>query len=1089
MFIVLAVLIGLIFSAMPLTMKQTEQVSKFPEDLVEVDDTAMFTQSMDSTYGTRGTRATEIEPNNLPVHATKIPITTGTNLIGDISSGTDIDWFKMELDVQADTNGKYIEQVDNMILRHTDPLSGDNGYYLGVFVYGVFDINQNGVIDFDTEMILMNFTRFRIGSSSANSVIINSFNNKYYYIKLETDGGQATYRLQLNKNSQAPNDDAYDDIKYASSVAPPISPRVRMGLDAFDWFEIKRAHMSDAVGLNFSLKVTMDKTMSMQSFTLPNGTMIYPVTVLHMLIYHEGAMLGNEPTFPYQYRDHLMLSRHSSLDLDDEVEYSDIIALPSNLFRWTFIGFYIESYGVDPTRPGVKFYPIVDEMITYIGGSYCEFTIETLDTKSIKRPLLEKVSIISTTTNKIRGRTYDNYQYTVIYRQENNYKPFMTQISIYTLDGEIRENMVKVTPGTVGDMIYEEGCKYKIIVSGRLLGEGDHHVFQFHFKDKNAWANGTIELGKSWHGPYVSNNLEPFVRPTAPTELVLYEDDNTTFFEMNSIFEDVDLNENLDFTIADPNGALEDGNIVWGKNFNNSILEVNIVNQTRLRIDLKPDKNGEVPILLNVSDKSHNYLDSPFVFTIRVLPVNDPPQIIKYFDYLIIKEDDVNTEINLFEYFIDPIDKDLLTFRVENNNHLDVTINQESVEDEQYGVVTIAPRPNWFGTEYIDFYASDGISEVTDYLKIIVKPVNDPPQLSVNKTIELMEDRWFNFTINASDAADGEKIIITQNMTEIFSILEEAPNKFGYTFDNVSGYLTFKPTNDMVGEYVWNISAVDVHGDQNYTHVTLIIININDPPIPKILSPELGSRYLTTDYISFRGTAADPDSVLKDVDFIWYLSTFGARRKIGSGRTLPSQLYENGSHTIILSVRDEQFVSNTSIVIHIFSINQEQDSDDDGIPDYWENLHNFNIHDPHDADDDTDMDTYSNWEEYKVNTDPRDPLSAPEKHITKKTKDVEDGLPAAVVVFILLIIVMSIMVLYIFIDARRKRMRKHAGDHEPGSTKGIIGMSSGQGRGFRGPYKPPKVVCPTCGKSMEVMTLNRPVVVTCTDCGKRGAVY
>ena len=34
-----------------------------------------------------------------------------------------------------------------------------------------------------------------------------------------------------------------------------------------------------------------------------------------------------------------------------------------------------------------------------------------------------------------------------------------------------------------------------------------------------------------------------------------------------------------------------------------------------------------------------------------------------------------------------------------------------------------------------------------------------------------------------------------------------------------------------------------------------------------------------------------------------------------------------------------------------------------------------------------------------------------------------------------------------------------------------------------------KVICHVCGKTLQVMTLNRPVVVKCPDCGNRGAVY
>ena len=52
---------------------------------------------------------------------------------------------------------------------------------------------------------------------------------------------------------------------------------------------------------------------------------------------------------------------------------------------------------------------------------------------------------------------------------------------------------------------------------------------------------------------------------------------------------------------------------------------------------------------------------------------------------------------------------------------------------------------------------------------------------------------------------------------------------------------------------------------------------------------------------------------------------------------------------------------------------QEQDSDGDGMPDWWENAHGLDPNDPYDADEDLDGDGYSNLDEYLDSTDPEDP--------------------------------------------------------------------------------------------------------------------
>jgi hypothetical protein len=52
------------------------------------------------------------------------------------------------------------------------------------------------------------------------------------------------------------------------------------------------------------------------------------------------------------------------------------------------------------------------------------------------------------------------------------------------------------------------------------------------------------------------------------------------------------------------------------------------------------------------------------------------------------------------------------------------------------------------------------------------------------------------------------------------------------------------------------------------------------------------------------------------------------------------------------------------------------DTDGDGIPDWWELAHGLNPNDPTDANRDDDGDGFSNLQEYLAGTDPADPSSA-----------------------------------------------------------------------------------------------------------------
>ena len=59
------------------------------------------------------------------------------------------------------------------------------------------------------------------------------------------------------------------------------------------------------------------------------------------------------------------------------------------------------------------------------------------------------------------------------------------------------------------------------------------------------------------------------------------------------------------------------------------------------------------------------------------------------------------------------------------------------------------------------------------------------------------------------------------------------------------------------------------------------------------------------------------------------------------------------------------------------SIVHTKDTDDDGMPDWWEEKYGLNSIDPSDGDKDLDSDGFSNILEYKAGTDPKDPNSHP----------------------------------------------------------------------------------------------------------------
>ena len=139
------------------------------------------------------------------------------------------------------------------------------------------------------------------------------------------------------------------------------------------------------------------------------------------------------------------------------------------------------------------------------------------------------------------------------------------------------------------------------------------------------------------------------------------------------------------------------------------------------------------------------------------------------------------------------------------------------------------------------------------------------------------------------------------------------------------------------------------------------------------------------------------------------------------------------------------------------------------------------------ADEDFDSDTFSNWEEYRGQSDPRDPNSMPARHYDKETSEEDTILVTAAGIFGVLIVILIIIVLWLMIKSRRRK-REEREEKERLEKESAEAEKDGK-KPYYGKYKPPKVVCHECGASFDIITLNRPVAITCNQCGTRGVIY
>jgi len=116
-------------------------------------------------------------------------------------------------------------------------------------------------------------------------------------------------------------------------------------------------------------------------------------------------------------------------------------------------------------------------------------------------------------------------------------------------------------------------------------------------------------------------------------------------------------------------------------------------------------------------------------FSIEVINVNDPPQLISTIGDISFNEDTIFSEINLSLIFSDDDVNDILEFSYEGNDNISIQIFEN-------GSVELNPSQNWSGVEYLKFFADDSrvLTEATT--NVMVMPINDPP-VNKNFTIEI----------------------------------------------------------------------------------------------------------------------------------------------------------------------------------------------------------------------------------------------------------------------------------------------------------------------------------------------------------------
>lgn len=254
----------------------------------------------------------------------------------------------------------------------------------------------------------------------------------------------------------------------------------------------------------------------------------------------------------------------------------------------------------------------------------------------------------------------------------------------------------------------------------------------------------------------------------------------------------------------------------------------------------------------------------------------------------------------------------------------------------RYVVATVG----WFGT--------GGDSDPVE-----IKAGNLPPKPQ-DDVVEVLEDSFVEFRPLANDSDPNNDSLTLVSVSS-------APNVDVTWFGN--GVLQIVPRSDYSGTNSLTYTVSDGRGATNSAVILVVVTPIHDPPIAYD-----GQRTIqggAPSSIRLLGDAVEPGILRYElVGEPSFGVVVNAVPLAGTVEYLPNHGYQ-GPDSFTFRVFDGVAYSLTATV-HI-RVNAPSDLDQDGIPDYWENLYDIN-----NPAADRDQDGFTNLEEYEANSDPSD---------------------------------------------------------------------------------------------------------------------
>ncbi len=577
-----------------------------------------------------------------------------------------------------------------------------------------------------------------------------------------------------------------------------------------------------------------------------------------------------------------------------------------------------------------------------------------------------------------------------------------------------------------------------LVTDKHWFGQGEFRIKCFDWgRDWEPASGDEVPIYSNWFDIYVTSvNDDAYISkvdlPTGGTQI---NDHRPVFM---SLAQGSTLQTKKIYGIDDDEE--DQGKIVYMHNSTSSRFTLNTYGQFTFR----PTNEDVGHLWVNVTiDDGH--MPSPDDFCIlhfQITNKNDDPTIsqVEWKDKAITREvDEDTTEIifrnvdegTLMNLTLTASDPDIEIGQIDSlswlsDNNLWKIAKHPYDPQKAYLTYTPTNEDSLLGEVSTYITVMDAQGEASSDLKIMlmVENVNDKPViLTVNDEVPVegevylnaengkngFEDEPFMLTVVADDIDYRDELSFSINTAE-FQKTKDIYNDFKVNF-------TIIPPQEMTGNHTLIITVMDKLGAKTTVKVLYQIVGTNDPPeTPNIRYDDFVQHMINTP-IDFEAIDnGDPDG--EELTFRW---NFGDLSSIVEGMNVNHTYTVQGTYKVtLIAVDGAGAEASKEIHITIYEpeeiIDEDLDTDGDGIPDVFEERYTFlDRQDPTDAGKDWDGDDFSNLEEYLAETDPLDKNSHPPSSSTG-----DESSKGFLILLIIVVVVVLIGIIFLVVLLLKK---------------------------------------------------------------------